>query len=71
MSRTDAQQVHYETVVPYLECATAMLTYTCLATMWRIGTLRPRCGAASARSSALAGGRRPSLLLSSWGPRPG
>ena len=57
MSREDAQQVHCETVVPYFECGTAVLTYVCLATMWHIGTLCTRSGAVLAHSPALGGGR--------------
>ncbi len=52
MSRARARQVHCEAVIPYVECTNAVPNCTRLATSWRIGGLRSRGGAVSARSRA-------------------
>ena len=52
MSRASARQVHCEAVIPYVECTNAVPNCTRLATSWRIGGLRSRGGAVSARSRA-------------------
>ena len=57
MSRAGARQIHCEAAIPCDKCNNAVLQYECLATLWHISDLRPRCGVVSARSPAVGGGR--------------
>ena len=52
MSRASARQIHCEAVIPYVECTNPVPNCKYRATSWRIGGLRSRGGAVSARSRA-------------------
>ncbi len=55
MSRAGARQIHCEAAIPCDKFNNAVLQYECLATLWHIGDLRPRCGVVSSDFPALGG----------------